>query len=49
MNQQKFKEYVKEQLPYIYENVLGKFFEGEILTGIIETIENEYEIFFSKL
>lgn len=49
MSEKRFHEYIKEQLPWIYENVIGKFFEGEIFNGIIDTIENEYMKFFSKL
>jgi len=49
MSQESFKNYVKEQLPYIYENVIGVFYEGEIYNGIIETIEEEYKKFLSKL
>lgn len=49
MNNQRFKEYVKEQLPYLYENVLGAYFQDEMLSDIIETIEQEYEKFMNKL
>ena len=49
MNQNKFEEFIKNQLPYIYENIIGKFFEGEIYDNIIRTIEEEYKKFFSKL
>lgn len=49
MSEKSFREYVAKQLPYIYENVLGAFFEGNILKGIIETIEQEYEKFLSKI
>jgi hypothetical protein len=49
MSQKTFENYIKEQLPFIYENILGKFFEGEMLDGIIETIEEEYKKFLSKL
>lgn len=49
MSQKRFQEYVKLQLPYIYENVLGEFFEGEMLDGIIATIEDQYLKFLSKL
>lgn len=49
MSQKTFENYIREQLPYIYENVLGKFFEGEIYDGIIETIEEEYKKFLAKL
>ncbi len=49
MTEQRFREYIKEQLPFIYSDVLGKYFSGEILDGIIETIEKDYEKFFKKL
>jgi hypothetical protein len=49
MTEKEFKEYIKSQLPFIYENVIGKFFEGEIYDNIIDIIENEWERYFSKL
>lgn len=49
MSQLRFKEYVKEQLPFIYTNVIGQFFDGEIYDNIIDTIEEEYKKFMSKL
>ncbi len=49
MSEHTFKEYVKEQLPYIYENVIGAFYKGEKYDNIVKNTENEYEIFMSKL
>lgn len=49
MSQKEFEAYVRDQMPYIYENVLGKYFEGEILNGIIDTIEEAYKKFLAKL
>ncbi len=49
MSQLKFKEYVNEQLPYIYENVIGAFYEGDMHTEIIDLIEKNYERFMQKL
>jgi len=49
MNNEKFEDYVREQLPWVYENVIGKYFDGEIYDGIIDTIENEFKKFLSKL
>jgi hypothetical protein len=49
MSQKTFQEYIKNQLPFIYSDVLGAYFEGEMLNGIIETIEEEYKKFMSKL
>lgn len=49
MSQKTFENYIREQLPWIYENVIGQFFKGDIYNGIIETIEEEYKKFLSKL
>ena len=49
MSQKTFEKYIADQMPFIYENVLGKFFEGEMYDNIIATIETEYERFFAKL
>lgn len=49
MSQKRFEEYIREQLPWIYENVIGAFFEGPIYDGILETIEEEYKKFLSLL
>jgi hypothetical protein len=49
MSEIRFREYVKEQLPFIYSDVIGKYFDGEIYNNIIETIEIEYDKFLSKL
>ena len=49
MSQKTFENYIREQLPFIYENIVGKFFEGEMYDGIIDTIEEEYKKFLSKL
>lgn len=49
MSEKTFRDYVANQLPFIYENVLGAFFDGEMLNGIIETIESEFERFMIKL
>lgn len=49
MSQETFKNHIKSQLPWIYANVIGAFYDGDIYTGIIETIEIEYEKFLAKL
>ena len=49
MSEQRFRAYIKEQLPFIYSDVIGKYFEGAIYDGIIETIEKDYQKFFAKL
>lgn len=48
MDQIRFKEYVREQLPWIYA-IISKYFKDAIYDGIIETIEKEYEKYLSKL
>lgn len=49
MSQKRFEDYVREQLPFIYENIIAEFFTGPIYDGIISTIEEEYQKFLSKL
>jgi len=49
MSQKSFENYIRLQLPWIYENVIGTFFEGDIYNGIIENIEEEFKKFLSKL
>ena len=49
MSQKSFEDYIREQLPWIYTEVIGVYFEGDILNGIIDTIEDEYKKFLSKL
>jgi hypothetical protein len=49
MNQPEFEDYIREQLPYIYTEIIGKYFEGVIYNGIIDNIEEEYKKFLSKL
>jgi len=49
MSQKTFENYIREQLPFIYENVIGAYFEGDIYNGIIETIEEEFKRLLAKL
>ena len=49
MSQKRFESYIRDQLPFIYSDVIGKYFEGKIYNNIIDTIEIEYEKFFAKL
>lgn len=49
MSQKQFEEYVANQLPFIYSNILEAYFELDILNGIIETIEEEFKRMLSKL
>lgn len=49
MSEHRFREYIKEQLPWIYENVLGAYFTGEMYDNIVATIEEEFQKFFDKL
>jgi hypothetical protein len=49
MSNKRFKDYVKEQLPFIYENVIGAFFDDEMYSNIVDDIENEFEKILSKL
>lgn len=49
MSQKRFETFVAEQLPFIYENVIGAFFEGKIYEGILYNIERDYQTFLRKL
>jgi hypothetical protein len=49
MSQPAFEDYIRDQLPWIYSDVLGAYFDGDMLNGIIDTIEEEYKKFLSKL
>ncbi len=49
MSQKTFENYVRDQLPWIYENVIGAFYDGDIYSNIIDTIEEEFEKYLSKL
>lgn len=49
MSQKRFEEYIRLQLPWIYENVIGAFFDGDMYDGIITTIEEEWAKFLSRL
>ena len=49
MSQKRFEETIREQLPFIYEFVLGAYYKDEILVNIIAIIEEEYKKFLSKL
>ena len=49
MSQKAFETYVKEQLPFIYEEVIGQLYEREEADKIIACIEIEYERFLMKL
>ena len=48
MSNERFRNYIKEQMPFIYENLVHKFFTQQIAENIIATIEMEYERFFVK-
>jgi hypothetical protein len=49
MSQKSFENYIREQLPWIYENVIGVYYQGDIYNGIIDTIEEEFERFMMRL
>ena len=49
MSQKSFENYIRDHLPFIYTEIIGAYFEGEIYNGIIDTIETEFKIFLSKL
>lgn len=49
MSEFEFREYIKNQMPFIYEDVIGLMYQGERFDSIIETIEKDYSTFFNNL
>lgn len=51
MSEHTFREYIRLQLPWIYSDVIGKYYKigGWRYNRRIENIEMEYQKFFSKL
>ena len=49
MSQKTFETYVKNQLPFIYDNLIHVLFDDEKADMIIENIENEFEKFMQRL
>lgn len=49
MNQRQFEEYVREQMPFIYENVIRVLYPDDRADAVIDNIESEFEKFLSKL
>ena len=49
MSEFEFRQFIKDQMPWIYESVIGLMYEGERFDSIIETIEKDYSSFFAKL
>jgi hypothetical protein len=49
MSQKQFEEYIRNQLPWIYENLIGLYFKDDIYNEIVNTIEDEFKKFLSKL
>lgn len=49
MSQITFENYIREQLPFIYSDVIGKFYSGDKYDEIIEDVEYEYRKFLSQL
>ena len=49
MSQFQFETYVREQLPFIYSNVIGAFYADEKYDEIIADIEETFKKFLAKL
>ena len=49
MSEIRFRQFIKEQMPFIYTEIIGAFFEGEIYNSIVDTIEENFEKFFLRL
>lgn len=49
MSQPGFETYIREQLPWIYKNVVGQYYHNETYNDVLEDIEREYKRFLNRL
>lgn len=49
MSQKDFVAYVRDQLPVIYSEVIGRLYQKQDADRIIASIEDEYKIFLSRI
>jgi len=49
MNQTQFEDYVRNQLPFIYENVIHPLYSDERYKMVVDSIEDEFKRFLSKI
>jgi hypothetical protein len=49
MDENKFRAYVKEQIPYIYDNLIMAFYDIDQSKIIIDNIEKEFEKMLARL
>jgi len=49
MTQQQFKEYIANQIPIIYEDLIMQIYKADQATIVIDSIEEEYKKFLSKI
>ena len=49
MSQKTFETYVREQLPFIYEEIIFVLYQKQDADRIIASIEDEYKIFLSRI
>lgn len=49
MSQKTFETFIANQLPFIYENLIGAYFKDEMYNSIVNTIEEEFKNLLKKL
>lgn len=49
MDEHKFRTYVKEQIPFIYDNLIMAYYEEVQARDIINNIEKEFEKYLTRL
>ena len=49
MTEFEFRAYVKAQMPFVYESVIGMMYSGDRFDSIVENIERDYSSFFNNL
>jgi len=49
MTEKKFEQYVRDQIPWIYSEVVERFYKDDALDEKIKKIEDKFRKFFKKL
>lgn len=49
MSEKKFEEYIRAQIPWIYSEVIGRFYQDDALDEKIKKIEEKFRKFFKRL
>lgn len=49
MSNEEFKDYIREQLPFIYSEIIASFYSGDMYDNVVSDIEQRCVFIFSQL